>query len=856
MKEHHSHRPASMHQANKPFKSKHATKGQLKEQSKGKVNRNKVAGTQKKVSTKADRRNAAKLAQKSKREEIAKLNRSVGGTHGSSKLIAVISLCEDVDAKLVFEKIVSHPDLIAATEPKARCPASVNMEKFRQKFTFFYVEHDLPAILEACRVADYLVLAFSTEEEVDKFGELCLAAILAQGVPSVVSVAMGIDALPPKKKGETKKALISYIADFFPDDQKLFSVDSETECLNLLRHLSTSHPKNIVWRDRHPYMLVESLDYTENANDSELITLKLTGYSRGRPFSANRLVHLANYGDFQVEKIEASHDPLYATKFTQRKDRQQSVRSDTSDMTVDSTTESWMNDLAKRVVLHVPNNEDKDDLVSENTPDPLANEQTILTDEELRNAEVQYDEIKKWEEKKKKVPKGTSSYQAAWIIEDDNEEGGDDDDEEEDIEENGVEKPYADDQMSEAGQNDEGEEMEELEDVDVENRDTAFDDQIEEEERESDFQKYLAEKARQSRDDVEFPDEVDSPLDVPCYKRFAKYRGLKSFRTSPWDPYENLPIEYGRIFDFQNFKRTQKRVLEDQEGVPPYCYVTIHILNVPKTFVEKYKEGFSGVLVLFGLLQHEHKTSVVHFVVNRHPSYEQPIKSKDPVIIYSGFRVLDAQPIYSQHTSGNKHKFERFFQFGRASVATIYGPIQYPPGPVLFFKDNGPEQEMSLIATGSLLGVDPRRVVVKRIILTGNPYKINRRHATIRYMFFNPQDIRWFKPIELRTKYGRIGHIKESLGTHGYMKCVFNGQLKAQDTVCMYLYKRVFPKWKAQLHQDDYVYEDQTDGMDAENGHENGVMEEKGNEKGTMVPTIQNLNPKLKKNPWIETNLE
>lgn len=63
-------------------------------------------------------------------------------------------------------------------------------------------------------------------------------------------------------------------------------------------------------------------------------------------------------------------------------------------------------------------------------------------------------------------------------------------------------------------------------------------------------------------------------------------------------------------------------------------------------------------------------------------------------------------------------------------------------------------------------------------------------------MFIDPKDVRYFKPIELFTRSGLRGHITESLGTHGNMKCVFNDFIKHGDIICMPLYKRVFPKWE------------------------------------------------------------
>lgn len=309
-----------------------------------------------------------------------------------------------------------------------------------------------------------------------------------------------------------------------------------------------------------------------------------------------------------------------------------------------------------------------------------------------------------------------------------------------------------------------------------------------------------------AKTDAEFPDEVDTPIDQPARKRFARYRGLKSLRTGEWDPKEQLPREYASLFQFGNLASTRKRILEaarkeaeDAAKEPDTRFVTagrkvcLELCDVShqvmQAIMKRLQQGCP--VVAAGLLRHENRRSVVHFGVTRvEDGDETVVKAKTHLEVHCGFMRFDGRPMFSEHNANSdKHKMERFLTHGRYTVASVYGPAQYTPAPALLCYPDG-----KLLAIGRALGADVDRIVLKRIILTGYPFKTQKRRAVVKFMFFNPEDVRWFKPVELWSKLGRVGHIVEAIGTHGLMKCIFDGVVQHHDTVCITLYKRVYPK--------------------------------------------------------------
>ena len=91
---------------------------------------------------------------------------------------------------------------------------------------------------------------------------------------------------------------------------------------------------------------------------------------------------------------------------------------------------------------------------------------------------------------------------------------------------------------------------------------------------------------------------------------------------------------------------------------------------------------------MYGLLKHENKMSVMNLKLKRvnTNSYSLPIQSKEMLVYHVGCRRFEAGAIYSQHTNGDKHKFERFMPTESTFVATIFAPITFPPASVLVYK--------------------------------------------------------------------------------------------------------------------------------------------------------------------------
>ncbi|TPX09534.1 uncharacterized protein E0L32_009277 [Thyridium curvatum] len=782
----HSHRPTTK-VSHKAFKSKKTTKGALRDQSKGKVPNERRRTPQQQVMSKLDRRNHNRQRQLEKQREHRQETSVFNGRDGAPRNVAVIPLCGDCDATAAIAALNSSLDIEA--ELKAGCNR-VSVDRFKQKLQYFPVDRDLTACLDAARVADFVVVILSAEEEVDDVGELILRSVESQGLSTLFTVVHGLAKVEPSKQRlSVLDSLKSYMRHFHPDQEKLYSLDNRQECSNLMRSLCSTTPKGVRWRDERSWILAEDVQFAATDADSTVVT----GVVRGKGLQADRLVQLGDWGTFQIEKVV---DAPLSTRKKAKDDDMTLDGAAVETLAVPGEDQEDLDDLApEEVVMDDQMDDDTDGDAIPSAPEPskkgvLLDEHHYFSDEEAAKHRIP-----------KRLPKGTSNYQAAWYLDD------------EDISDSGSDLEDYDMQDANTAQAAPEDGTEGVADAQTEVGQSEYPQSemfVEPNEAEDAEQlaAYRAAKRDEAEDDLEFPDEIELHPNVLARERLARYRGLKSLTFSPWEEDEDRayePEEWQRLLRISDYRSSRVRSTREAlvGGVEPGTRVSIFLKGVPESVKELYSP--SKPVTLFSLLRHENKRTALNFLINLSSDHPFSIKSKEELIMQCGPRRFVINPLFSQggNTPNDVHKYCRYLHPGQSAVATFMGPVTWGAVPTLFFKrsasggEDGTEASdvpLTLVATGTAMPPSTSRVIAKRVILTGHPYHIHKKIVTIRYMFFNREDVEWFKALPLWTKRGRSGFIKESLGTHGYFKATFDGRINPQDTIGVSLYKRVWPR--------------------------------------------------------------
>ena len=857
----HSHKAGGLKQSNKKNKRTKASKRSIKGNMGGRVNKS-SAGGKAVVQSKADRRHFQQQKRVASRMAVVNRKRGLDGGAPTPRVIGIISLGQEASGleermrSFLVKDADSVDDKYSSVTAKYEVHKKAGCLTILTNSTAFgphYDNSDDSAILSAldlCRVCDMVLFVVDAngpdpsvnltgmniggddksvstarsiggqqyDHLISERGDRVLSAIKAQGLPTPLTIlaktvkdepeedymtmqsTKSIRRSALKRKTDLKQYIHRFATtEFGVEKDKVMEVDltgmeeegmddDETEQQSrlsasaaLVRTLCTAAASAPNWITESPrtYILSDSYEYSPERQE-----LLLTGYIRGSaPFNVNSMLHIPNLGTFACSMVKKTSAPLSKKHGGMEED--------------EKVLES---DPMKR-----------ENLEMFATPDALEGEQNLVGfDEEYPDEDDEEDDGNNGHIS----PAGWSDYQSSWL--------------------DGIDGDVS---VGE-GELDRGELAKALNQKSSQSVATGVMDMDDDDNEISPEEKALLlnQRRKDHKDTLEFPDEVEITEDLKAQDRLARYRSIKSFRKSYWDPKENLPEDYSQIYHFKSFRGTQRDVMADMKDItaaaskingsfwgkspetsdqqdmdddcedddlleaciPSGRYVTV---TVERVSIKSFSQISSkAAIAAVALLPHENKVSVLHMSLSQSTNCKQseeiPVKSKDVLTFRCGWRTWKGRPVFSQHNlNSDKHKFERFLPRGGAFfAASVYGPVTYTPCPVLVFRD-GVSEERELVAIGSMLPADADRIVVKRIVLTGYPVRVHKRHATVKYMFYNPDDVNWFKPAGLVTKHGLNGNIIESVGEHGTMKCLFNAPIKQHDTVCLPLYKRIYPKF-------------------------------------------------------------
>ncbi|POV99094.1 hypothetical protein PSHT_13679, partial [Puccinia striiformis] len=222
------------------------------------------------------------------------------------------------------------------------------------------------------------------------------------------------------------------------------------------------------------------------------------------------------------------------------------------------------------------------------------------------------------------------------------------------------------------------------------------------------------------------------------------------------------------------------------EGYRPGAYVRIEITGVPPELVNNFDPTFP--FLLGGYARRRYTTEEASMVSQG----LEDKRSTDPSV---GWRRFQTVPIYSLD-DGTRNRMLKYTPEHTHCLATFYGPVSNPnTGLCAFSRMGSGSTNFRISATGVVLDVDGSSRIVKKLKLTGVPYKIFKNTAFVKGMFTSSLEVAKFEGAQIRTVSGIRGQVKKALAKpEGTYRATFEDKVLMSDIIFLRAWYNVKPR--------------------------------------------------------------
>ena len=220
-------------------------------------------------------------------------------------------------------------------------------------------------------------------------------------------------------------------------------------------------------------------------------------------------------------------------------------------------------------------------------------------------------------------------------------------------------------------------------------------------------------------------------------------------------------------------------------GYQTGSYVRVTIESVPCEFVQNIQPNTP--LIMGTLSPQELNTNCfIHARIKQHRWHKKVLKTRDPIIVSLGWRRFQTLPIYYIEEHNMRRRMLKYTPEHSHCCAVFNGPVTSPGTGVLAVQKLTANSQTAfrVSLTGIALENSQSINVVKKLKLTGTPFKIYKNTAFIKDMFNSALEVAKFERSNLQTVSGIRGQIKRSISKPpGCFRATFEDKILMSDIV-------------------------------------------------------------------------